>query len=146
MDAGSEERRAPGRTTIFGLLATLWYGLSCLDFGLTNMREPSYVAKLPPAMIDFIDAMPAWAIGAWGISVVSGLIGGLLLIDRSRRAVIAFALSLFGLVASEAYRFASDGPTGMETGLPRAVVLLAWIAALAMVVYTLRLRRRRVLR
>jgi len=136
---------APRRFWIIGALATAWNGFGCLDFALTNMRDPAWMAQMPPAMVDYVDAMPAWAILTWGLSVSAGLLGSLLLLARSARAVSAFALSVLGLALTSLHQLLDGTPAAMNTPANWLMTALIWIAALSLLRYALRMRREKVL-
>lgn len=144
MNRAAEHGTKPRRAVLIGLLALVWYSLGCLGFALTNTRVPAYIAQLSPSVVDYIDALPAWAIIAWGDGAGLGLIGSLLLIDRSTKAIPVFALSLLGIAASLTYPLANGLPLGMDGGLGKASLAAVLIVAAALVGYALRLRTPRV--
>lgn len=131
---------APIHLWIVGVLSLLWNAMGATDFTLTNIRLQSWIAGLPPEVIQQIDAYPAWAVAAWGCGVWGALAGSLLLLFRSRYAVHAFALSLAGLAATTAYQVMT-GTYGL-TGAMAVMNLLIWAAAVALLIYALRMKAR----
>jgi hypothetical protein len=78
----------------------------------------------------------------WG-----GLVGSLLLLARSRYAVVAFAVSLAGLAVNTLFQATSPMPGAhMDGGGPLALHLAIWAVAIALFAYALRMRAREVLR
>lgn len=127
----------------FGLVCGVF---GCLDFVLTNLRVPIYLAQIPPDMVDYVDALPAWAIIAWALAVGSTTVGTLLLLDRMRLAVHALAVSLLGLAAGQAYQFAVGVPAGMNTPGMWTITVSMWIVVIGLLLYAIRMRQAGVLR
>lgn len=128
-------------------LASLpWNGFGAFDFSMTMIRDPGYLAQFPPEMMPVIDAFPAWAIAAWACGVWGALAGSLLLLARSRFAVLAFGLSLAGLAASTGYQMSIDMPASLTTPAMRAMTAAIWAGALFFLWYAWRQRRAGVLR
>ncbi|MFC0687467.1 hypothetical protein [Novosphingobium clariflavum] len=133
--------RAPVHLWLVGVLAIAWNGFGCLDYAMTVTRDPAWMAPVPPAVVDWLDAAPVWALAGWAFGVGGGLLGALLLVMRSRWAVHAFALSLLGLAANQAYLLLSPIPAAATLG-DLALRLAIWTAALVQFFYTARLRGR----
>jgi hypothetical protein len=131
---------------IIGALGTMWGALGGLDFLLTNVRDPGYIARLAPDMIDFLDAFPGWVVVAWAMQMGFGLLGSLLLLARSGWAVTAFAVALVGLAASQVYQIAIGPPASMITVGSISLISAVWIIAIARLIYATRMRGRGVLR
>lgn len=138
--------RAPVHLWIIAGLGTVWGALGCVDFLLTNVRDPAYIARLAPDMIDFLDAFPGWVVVAWAMQMGFGLLGSLLLLARSRWAVPAFGLALIGLAASQAYQLAIGLPPSMITVGSISLLSAIWIIAVFRLTYARRMRGRGVLR
>lgn len=136
--------RTPFHLWPVGLLAILWNGFGCLDYAMTVTRDPAWMAKVPPAVIDWLDAAPAWTLASWALGAGAGLLGALLLVMRLRWTAHAFALSLLGLAANQAYLLLSPMPMTANAA-ELALRLAIWIAALLLFFYTVRLRGRGVL-
>jgi hypothetical protein len=127
-------------------LGTVWGALGCVDFLLTNVRDPVYIARLAPDMIDFLDAFPGWVVVAWAMQMGFGLLGSLLLLARSRWAIPAFGLALVGLVTSQTYQLAIGLPPSMVTVGSISLLSAVWIIAIFRLTYARRMHTRGVLR
>lgn len=138
--------KAPLHLWSVGGLSMLWNGLCCYDFLMTNVRDEATIARFPPDMIDYFDALPGWVIVAWAMFVGFALFGSLMLLGRSLWAAYAFALSLLGLSAVQVYSLVIGWPRGMNTALNWATTAAIWIIALGLLFYALRMRASRVLR
>lgn len=138
--------KAPWYFWAVAVLSLLWNAFGCFDFTMTMTRDPDYLAQFPLEMIDFIDTFPAWAIAAWALGVWGALTGSVLLLMRSRWAVLAFAGSLLGLALSTVYQVGADMPEAMTAGVNLAMTITIWIVAIALLWFAMRMRSRGVLR
>ena len=127
-------------------LSLLWNLFGAYDWLMTNMRNAAYVAQFPPEMMQYVDAMPYWALGAWTLGVWGAVLGSVLLLLRSRFAIHAFAASLAGLALSTVYQASIDMPASMTTGAALCMTVVIWIGAIVLLWYALRMRKRGVLR
>ena len=125
--------RTPMHLWIFGIVATLWNGFGCYDYLMSRQRNTDYLTSMMPdvdpnAALAWMDSFPIWASFGWGLGVWMGLAGSILLLLRSRWAVPAFGLSLFGAVIGLGYQMAHPMP-GIEgfmaTGMPMIIILVA---------------------
>lgn len=131
---------------VVSVLALLWNAFGCLDFSMTITRNAEWLAPLPPEVVDWLDAAPTWTMFTWALGVWGGLLGALFLLARSRLAVIAFAASLLGLAINQAWQLTSDLPVSMSSFGSRALTLVIWAVALALLWYAARKRSEGVLR
>jgi hypothetical protein len=127
------------------LAALVWNGFGCLDFAMTVTRNAAWLAPLPRAVIDWLDSAPTWTMASWALGVGGGLAGALALLARSARAVPAFALSLAGLAANQAWQAASPMPGAASPG-NLALTAAIWAVALGLAWHALRQWRHGVLR
>ena len=144
--------RTPVHLWIVGGLALLWSAFGCYDYLMTRMRNTDYLAGMMPsvdpnAVLAWIDAFPVWAQFGWGLGVWGGLVGAILLLLRSRWAVLAMGLSLVGAVLGLGYQ-ALAAPTleGMEGAMADAMPYVIIGVALALFLYARSMRAKGVLR
>ena len=131
--ATTAEGRTPTHLWIIGILALLWNGFGSYDYLMTRMRNTDYLKSMmpdvdPAAMLAYVDGFPLWASIGWGLGVWLGLAGSVLLLLRSRHAVLAFGLSFLGSVLGLGYQLGNPMPgvTGfMATGLPIIIIVIA---------------------
>ena len=97
--------KSPAHLWIIGSVTLLWNLIGAADYTLTQMRYPSYMAHFTAEQVVFVTSCPVWAQATWAIGVWGGLAGSLLLLRRSALAVIIFALSLLGAIATDIYSF-----------------------------------------
>jgi len=138
--------RTPASFWIVSVLALAWNSFGSVDFVLTNMRDQAYLSKFPVEIIDWLDEMPLWALAVWTIGVWGAVAGSLLLLLRSRFAVLAFAASLAGLALSTLYQVMGGVPPSMRTPETFVTTGMIWAGALFFVWYAVRSRRSGILR
>jgi hypothetical protein len=132
---------------IVGAVATLWNAYGCYDYLMTQTRNQAYLAQFTAAQRAYFESFPSLAQGAWALGVWGGLAGSLLLLARSRWAVAAFAVSLFGLAASSVYQhLLSTMPPDLLDGTTIVLTLVIWAVVIGLLLYALAMRRRGVLR
>lgn len=123
----------------------LWNLLGAYDWLMTNSRNAAYLDQSPPEFMQYVDAMPYWALAAWALGVWAAVVGSILLLRRSRFAVYAFAASLLGLAANTAYQASIERPPSMISGAAMGMTLMIWIVAIALLWYAVRMRGQGVL-
>ncbi len=131
---------------VVAVLSLVWNSIGCTDFTMTVTRNPGYIARFTPEMIDWLDAAPAWALATWALGVWSALAGSLLLLVRSQWAVAFFALSLIGLAGNQIWQFESEMPESMVTPASVAISVVIWIVAAGLLWFAIRMRARSFLR
>ena len=118
------------------IVSLLWNSFGCVDYTMTQTRNPAYLANIPADMIAYLDGLPAWFSAFWALGVWGSLAGSLLLLIRSRRAVTAFGVSLVGFLVSQGYQMAAGLPPsmqspamwGMTAVIAAALVFFLWYA------------------
>jgi hypothetical protein len=144
MNAG---RSTPVHLWIVGILALLWNGFGCFDYLMTMTKNAAYISNFPAEQMAYFESLPNWLTAFWAVGVWGGLAGALLLLMRSRYAVLAFALSAIGAVVTFAYQaFATEMPASMKEGSMALIPLLIVALALFFAWYSWSLEKKRVLR
>lgn len=138
--------KTPAHLWIVGGVSALWNAFGALDYTMTQMRNPAWMAQLDEAQIAWLDAAPWWAEASWALGVWGALAGSLLLLARSRYAVTAFIVSLLGLAANTLYQLMAPMPSGhMDSSGAIALHVAIWAVAIALLVYAIKMRGRGVL-
>jgi len=141
--------KAPAHLLIVGLVSLLWNGFGAFDYVMSQTDNAWYlsqVMQISDAGRAYLDAFPAWADSAWAIGVWGALVGSILLLMRSRHAFWAFVASLAGLLASTIYQYAlSAMPEDMRSS-NLVIVIIVWVIAIALLVYSYQMRAKGVLR
>jgi hypothetical protein len=127
------ESRVPAHLWIVGILALLWNGFGSYDYYMSRTHNDAYLKSMmpdadPAAMWAYTDGLPIWASFAWGLGVWMGLLGSILLLAKSRHAVLAFGLSAVGALVGMIHQLTAP-PPGIEgpmvTVMPYVIILIA---------------------
>jgi hypothetical protein len=139
--------KTPTHLWIVGGASALWNAFGAFDYVMTQTRNENYLAAFTDAQRDYFDSFPAWLDGAWALGVWGALIGSLLLLARSRYAVTAFGVSLFGLAATTVYQYLiTSMPEDMMTAGMIIISIAIWTVAIGLFVYAMNMRKAGVLR
>jgi len=103
---------APKSLWAIGLIALLWNGLGIFLWAGTTFPPDRFLEGMPQAHRDYINSLPLWSTITWGLGVVGGAAGAILLLLRNRLAVPAFALSLLGAVSNTMVYVTHPPPAG----------------------------------
>jgi len=138
--------RTPAHVWIVGILSLLWGCFGAYDYTMTRMRNTDYIKSAMPgvdpnAALAWVDAFPLYAQIGWGLGVWGGLLGGILLLLRSRWAMWALCVSMIGAFLGLGYQILVAPPLAgasgfMVAGMPYVIIAIAaafFIYARAMV-------------
>ena len=130
------QARAPAHVWIVGVLATLWNAFGAFDYVMTQTNNEAYLSQFTAEERAFFDSFPAWMEALWALGVWGALIGSLLLLVRSRYAVLAFGTSLVGIVVGMGYQYlAMEAPESMMSGAMALVPWIILVVGIALLVY-----------
>ncbi|HEY5722920.1 MAG TPA: hypothetical protein VIT45_11420 [Allosphingosinicella sp.] len=139
--------RTPAHLWIVGAIATLWNAFGAFDYVMTQTRNTEYLAHFTDPQRVYFESFPVWMEAAWALGVWGGLAGSLLLLARSRYAVLAFGLSLAGLAISTVYQYVlSTPPPEFMSGGMMAMNVAIWAVCIGLLLYAMRMRKAGVLR
>src|ERR1051325_7027931 len=96
--------RTPVHVWVVGILGVLWNGYACYEYLMTKLKNQAFLSHVPADQLAYMNALPAWLTAFWAIGVWGGLAGSLLLLMRSRQAVLLFGLSLIGAIVGLGYQ------------------------------------------
>lgn len=128
--ATTAQARTPMHLWVVGALSLLWNAFGCYDYLMTNLKNQAYLSKFTADQLAFFDSLPGWLTAFWAIGVWGGLAGAILLLMRSRHAVLVFGLSLVGAIVGLGYQmFIAKMPASMKEGMmgvmPWAIIVIA---------------------
>lgn len=95
-----------------GCIGLLWNAMGVLLWGGSTFAPDQFLADLPPAHRVYVNSLPWWSTLTWGLGVLGGLAGSILLLMRSRNAVPAYALSLIAALANNMVYLTNPAPEG----------------------------------
>ena len=99
--------------------------MGCIN--LFQQLSPTGRATLPPEYLSFLDVRPTWALIAFAVSVLGGVLGAILLLSRQRVAVFAFVTSGLGALVTTLPTLGT-GRISVIIGSAMSVVLAAGFA------------------
>ena len=141
--------KTPVQLWIVGGLALLWNAFGGYDYIMTRMRDLDHLASMggdPNELLAYVDSFPIWAQIGWGLGVWGGVLGSILLLVRSRHAVLAFGVSLIGMALSFGYQYIGPPPPSVMTeGAAAYIPLLVIAVGLALFFYARSMKAKGVL-
>jgi uncharacterized membrane protein len=120
---------APWYFWAVGVLALLWNGLGTFLWAGTSFMPDTFLADLPAAHRDYVYGLPIWSTLTWGLGVLGGLAGSILLLLRKPLAVRAFVLSLIGAVTNTLVYVTNPAPEGFFN-LPLTLFIIGFASFL----------------
>jgi hypothetical protein len=147
--AAVEKPKAPWSLWVVGVLGVFWNGYGAYDYTMSHLKGDTYLqaAGMTPAQIDYFHGLPAWMTAVWAIGVWGGVLGGVLLLLRSKFALHAFIASLAGLLASLVHTYLLDGAASKAAGMQMPAFSAVLVAACVFFVwYAARVTRQGLLR
>ncbi len=138
-----EPVKAPWHLWVVGLLTLLWNGVGIFSYTMTHLGKLEDLG-MTPDQIAFFDSFPAWANALWALGVWGAFFGSVLLLLRSRWAVMSVAISVVGLIGTTIYQnFMIEVPAELQS-IPLNVMI--WVTTLFMLWYARKMRGEGVLR
>ncbi len=125
---------APTSFWIVAVLSLIWNLFGCYDYLMSQLSPASYFASMGmgPESNAYMANLPPWLTAFWALGVWGSLVGSLLLLARSRRAWLAFALSLLGLAVSQLTQALVLLP---PEPAPMGLTIVIWSAVVFFVIY-----------
>ena len=90
-----------------GMFTVVWNVMGCLNFFMQMNAE--MLAKMPEAQRAVAELRPAWASGAFALTVFGGALGGLLLLLKKSAAYYVFVVSLIGVIVTMIHAIGMGG-------------------------------------
>ena len=137
--------KTPMHLWIVGVLALLWNLMGVFDYLASQLELEFYMSEFPPEMLEWIDAMPAWATAAWAFGVWGAFAGTIGLLLRKKWAVVAYAVSLGGLLVSSIYSYMLTDAMEMMGGGAVFMNIAIWAVAIFLLFYAWAMAKKGVL-
>jgi len=129
---------------VVGGASLLWNAMGVIDFMMTQTKNEAYMGQFTPEQIQYFYGFPMWAVIAWALATWSSLVGSILLLFRSRLAVLLFLVSIAGMAATTIYNFVlTDGVKvmGNEAAVMIVFSIMIWLVAVLLLLYARAMRR-----
>ncbi|MEE9454900.1 MAG: hypothetical protein V3V13_11030 [Paracoccaceae bacterium] len=128
---------------VVAIIALLWNGFGVILWGGTSFMPNMFLDGFPPEHRAYTSTLPVWSTLTWGLGVLAGALGSLLLLLRKSLAVLIFALSLFGAATNTIVYITNPPPAGFFN-LPLTLFIVGF--ALFLLWFAHLMKRRGVLR
>ena len=126
--------RTPWHLWAVGGASLIWHAGGAFDYLMSHLRPAFYMEMMPPGMVAYLDGYPAWATAAWAVGVWGAVLGSVLILLRSRRAVPVLWLAMAGLVVNTAHTYLiAEGDLEALTGPVARLFTFAIFVILALV-------------
>lgn len=136
-----------------GFISLMWNALGAYENTLVltgNLDSTAHMTEgvgvTGEQVLAYFESLPSWFNAMMGLSSYGSVIGSILLLLRSRWAVWAFAASLLGLAVTTTYQKMSELPEWMSGGTNILIVALIWSIGAFLLIYSVLMRRKFVLR
>jgi len=129
------DNKTPRLLWIVGGFGVVWNGLGTVLWGGTSFMPDTFLEGQPATYVSYVTSLPVWLMLSWGLGVLAGVAGSILLLMRNRYAVPVFAISLIGAAVNQAGYIPNPPPEGF-LNLPlvlfiiSSAVFLLWFAIL----------------
>lgn len=109
--------------------------MGALDYTMTKLENEAYMAEFTPEQLDYFYGFPIWANFGWALGVWFAVLGSVLLLMRSKSAVLAFTASVIGMIITNIYTYGVSETSATE--LMGAVALYFSLAIVVIAVFLL---------
>jgi hypothetical protein len=144
--------RAPAHHWAVGIVALLWNGFGAYDYLMTRTKGAAYIESMMhtdqgDAIMAYINGFPVWVSAGWGLGVWCGLLGSILLLMRSRHAVLVFGVSMIGAIVGLGWQLMNpSGIAEMSETVNQVMPYVIIVLAVALFLYARAMEKKGVLR
>lgn len=138
--------KTPWHLWVVGVVGLLWNSMGVWDFLMTITKNETYMGNFSQEQLDFFYGFPTWLVVVWGVAVIGGVVGILLLLCRSKLTVPVFSISLAAMVVTAIHNYGFDKmmEIGGTVGLIFTVAIFC--ISLFLLIYSVGMMKRSVLR
>ena len=91
-------------------MTLLWNAIGVNSYMITELGYLEAIG-MTPSQIAFFDSFPAWSVALWAMGVWGAFFGSVLILLRSRWALVSLIISVIGLVGTTYYQnFVTEVP------------------------------------
>lgn len=138
--------KTPWHLWVVGILAVLFNAGGIISYTATELRLDAVMSQFSDAERAYFYGFPAWAVGVWAIGVWCAFLGSVLILFRSKWAVVLIALSFIGLVGTTYYEKTAEVPASLDTPGNMVFAIIIWAQLTFLLIYTWSMRGKGVLR
>ena len=122
------ETKAPTWFWIVAILLLLWEAMGCYACVMQIRLGAAAMGPVDDWSLKYYAALPAWYNGVYAIATFGGLVAGLMLLLRNKRASLLFWVSFVAIVVMFGYAFAATDLIAHK-GLAQVLPFPLFIAA-----------------
>ncbi|GER59284.1 hypothetical protein [Patiriisocius marinus] len=126
-------KNVPKSFLIVGILALLWNLMGMYQFYLGNYELESLRASVSPEEFSIMESLPQWYSILFGIAVLTGVVGAILLVLKKKVATLFFMISLLTVLIIEIYWLLATNI--MEVSGNSVVIMPLLVIAVAIFLY-----------
>jgi hypothetical protein len=123
------ENKAPVWFWVVASLLVLWEAMGCYACGMQIKLGAAAMGPVDDWSLKYYAALPVWYNWVYAVATFGGLLGGLALLLRYKRASILFWVSFVAIIAMFGYAFAATDLIAHK-GLNRVLPFPLFIAAI----------------
>jgi len=140
----SETRPAtPWHLWAIGIVTLLWNAIGITSYLMTKLGNLESLG-MTASQIAYFESFPAWSIALWAMGVWGAFLGSVLILLRSRWAVVSLAISVIGLAGTTYFQnVVTEVPEELQN-LPLNIAI--WVLTLFTLWYAWTMRKQGVLR
>ena len=136
-------KSTPWHLWVVGVLTLLWNSVGIFSYTMTRLDRLESLG-MTPDQIAYFDSYPVWANAFWALGVWGAFFASILLLLRSRWAVVSLWVALVGLIGTSIYQHVlTETPESLRSP---ALAIAIWVITLFMLWYAHRMRAQGVLR
>jgi hypothetical protein len=143
MTTADSTRKMPWHIWVVGILTLLWNGSGAYTI---MMAQAGRLANISSDEAAYYAAQPSWFVVATDIALVAAVAAGVALLLRRRAAVWLFALSLGGIIVTNAYDLVAGASRTIVSQGALVVTLIIAVIAVLQLLYSWTMRRCAVLK
>ncbi|MGI9228055.1 MAG: hypothetical protein ACR2PU_04605 [Gammaproteobacteria bacterium] len=135
----------PWHLWLIGVIALLWNAVGAFDYYMTQTNNEAYMKMFTPEQLEFFYSFPSWSVALWAIAVWGGVLGGILLLLRSKLAVCVFLISLICMVINTIYIYVfTNGMEVMGDPISLAFNVAIFLVAVFLYFYSKNMQARKI--
>ena len=119
---------------VMGAIATVWGVIGMAEYVLVSygLDDTAWLALYPAEQVRWLESLPAWVHGLWGVQATLALVGALCLLAHVRACVWMLGLSFLAFLVLAVWAHVAAAPPVWALADP----LLSVVVTVLLVVFT----------
>jgi len=145
-NSGASGSKTPIWFWILGVIALLWNLMGLMAFVMQMTMTEEAMAAFPPEQQELFKNIPSFVYIFFGLAVIAGVLGCVLLLMRNKLAVPVLALSLLGVLVQYGHMFFMTNTMEIMGAAAMAMPALVVVISIALVPYATMCKQKSLLR